>query len=195
MTRPQYHYPKEHDDVGAGTKFFLSNPPTDVFFSRSGRWAPRPDRIPWLGATVAKPTPQTYDVVVAGARCAGAPTAMLLARAGLRVLVVDRAVFPSDTISGHMIKPAGVACLACSTRLPRISGAHDRASARVAALNAELAWTSRSTNWQPHGPRWRKQRERGPATSAHRHPRGRRCRNFGSASCAPAQVGCRVVPP
>jgi 2-polyprenyl-6-methoxyphenol hydroxylase-like FAD-dependent oxidoreductase len=36
---------------------------------------------------------------------------MLLARAGLRVLVIDRARFPSDTISGHMIKPAGVAYL------------------------------------------------------------------------------------
>jgi glycine/D-amino acid oxidase-like deaminating enzyme len=31
-----------------------------------------------------------YDVVVVGARCAGAATAMLLARRGLRVLVVDR---------------------------------------------------------------------------------------------------------
>ena len=37
---------------------------------------------------------------------------MLLARAGMRVLVIDRASFPSDTISGHFIKPAGVAWLA-----------------------------------------------------------------------------------
>ena len=37
-----------------------------------------------------------YDVIVVGARCAGAPTAMLLARAGHRVLLVDRASFPSD---------------------------------------------------------------------------------------------------
>jgi 2-polyprenyl-6-methoxyphenol hydroxylase-like FAD-dependent oxidoreductase len=36
---------------------------------------------------------------------------MLLARAGLRVLVIDRAHFPSDTISGHMIKPPGVSYL------------------------------------------------------------------------------------
>jgi 2-polyprenyl-6-methoxyphenol hydroxylase-like FAD-dependent oxidoreductase len=36
---------------------------------------------------------------------------MLLARGGLRVLIVDRSCFPSDTISGHMIKPAGVASL------------------------------------------------------------------------------------
>ena len=44
----------------------------------------------------------TYDAVVVGARCAGAPTAMLLARQGHRVLLVDRASFPSDTISNGM---------------------------------------------------------------------------------------------
>jgi flavin-dependent dehydrogenase len=53
----------------------------------------------------------TYDAIVVGARCAGAPTAMLLAQAGARVLLVDRASFPSDTVSGHAIKPAGVAYL------------------------------------------------------------------------------------
>jgi flavin-dependent dehydrogenase len=53
----------------------------------------------------------TYDAVVVGARCAGAPTAMLLARKGYRVLLVDRAAFPSDTLSTHMIHPPGVAAL------------------------------------------------------------------------------------
>ncbi len=52
-----------------------------------------------------------YDVIVVGARCAGSPTAMLLARAGYRVLVVDRAIFPSDTISTHLVHPPGVAAL------------------------------------------------------------------------------------
>lgn len=54
----------------------------------------------------------SFDVVVVGARCAGAATGMLLADAGLRVLVVDRADEGSDTISGHMIKPDGVGRLA-----------------------------------------------------------------------------------
>jgi 2-polyprenyl-6-methoxyphenol hydroxylase-like FAD-dependent oxidoreductase len=52
-----------------------------------------------------------YDAIVVGARCAGSPTAMLLARKGYRVLLVDRASFPSDTISGHYIHQPGVAAL------------------------------------------------------------------------------------
>jgi 2-polyprenyl-6-methoxyphenol hydroxylase-like FAD-dependent oxidoreductase len=52
-----------------------------------------------------------YDVIVVGARVAGAATAMLLARRGLRVLAVDRARFPSDTLSTHQIQVAGVARL------------------------------------------------------------------------------------
>ncbi|MGW7298240.1 NAD(P)/FAD-dependent oxidoreductase [Streptomyces sp. NPDC054829] len=53
----------------------------------------------------------TYDAVIVGARCAGAPTAMLLARKGYRVLLADRAELPSDTVSTHMIHPPGVAAL------------------------------------------------------------------------------------
>jgi 2-polyprenyl-6-methoxyphenol hydroxylase-like FAD-dependent oxidoreductase len=48
-----------------------------------------------------------YDAIIIGARCAGAPTAMLLARKGHRVLLVDKATFPSDTISTHIIWPHG----------------------------------------------------------------------------------------
>ena len=40
-----------------------------------------------------------YDVIVIGARCAGAPTALLLARKGYRVLLVDKATFPSDCLN------------------------------------------------------------------------------------------------
>lgn len=52
-----------------------------------------------------------YDVIVVGARCAGSPTAMLLARKGYRVLLVDKAAFPSDTLSTHFIHAPGVARL------------------------------------------------------------------------------------
>jgi flavin-dependent dehydrogenase len=56
-------------------------------------------------------TDQTFDVIVVGARCAGSPTAMLLARQGFRTLLVDRATFPSDTVSTHVIHPPGAAAL------------------------------------------------------------------------------------
>ncbi|MFE1774100.1 NAD(P)/FAD-dependent oxidoreductase [Streptomyces sp. NPDC059008] len=53
-----------------------------------------------------------YDVVVVGARCAGASTALLLARQGRRVLLVDKATFPSDTMSSLYIHQPGVQRLA-----------------------------------------------------------------------------------
>src|ERR687883_19006 len=52
-----------------------------------------------------------YDVIVVGARCAGSPTAMLLARRGYRVLLLDRSRFPSDTPSTLIIHPPGIAAL------------------------------------------------------------------------------------
>lgn len=53
----------------------------------------------------------TYDAIVVGARCAGSPTAMLLAQRNYRVLVLDRADFPSDTVSTHVVQPKGVTAL------------------------------------------------------------------------------------
>ena len=53
-----------------------------------------------------------YDVVIVGARPAGAATAMVLARAGLRVLVVDRSHYGDDTISTHALMRGGVVQLA-----------------------------------------------------------------------------------
>ena len=53
-------------------------------------------------------TRDRYDVVIAGARCAGASTAMLLARQGLRVLVVDPTSRGSDTLSTHALMRGGV---------------------------------------------------------------------------------------
>jgi 2-polyprenyl-6-methoxyphenol hydroxylase-like FAD-dependent oxidoreductase len=53
-----------------------------------------------------------YDAIIVGARCAGSPTAMLLARQGFKVLLVDRATFPSDTISTHILWPHGAEILA-----------------------------------------------------------------------------------
>ncbi len=64
---------------------------------------------------------KAFDVIVVGARCAGSPTAMLLARKGYRVLAVDRATFPSDTVSTHILHPLGVAALSRWGLLDRLT--------------------------------------------------------------------------
>ena len=53
-----------------------------------------------------------YDVIVVGARCAGSPTAMLLARKGYRVLLLEKNSFPSDlAMSTHLVHQPGIARL------------------------------------------------------------------------------------
>lgn len=49
-----------------------------------------------------------YDAIIVGARCGGSPLAMLLARQGHNVLVVDRGTFPSDTLSTAFLRPGAV---------------------------------------------------------------------------------------
>jgi flavin-dependent dehydrogenase len=72
-----------------------------------------------------------YDAIVVGARCAGSPTAMLLARKGYRVLLVDRASFPSDTLSTHQVQVPGVARLARWGLLDRVIAAGTPATRHV----------------------------------------------------------------
>ncbi|MFK4042615.1 NAD(P)/FAD-dependent oxidoreductase [Nonomuraea wenchangensis] len=60
------------------------------------------------------------DVVIAGARCAGAVAAATLARQGLRVIAVDPARFPSTTVSTHLLFAGGVAELARAGVLDRV---------------------------------------------------------------------------
>jgi len=62
-----------------------------------------------------------WDAIVVGARCAGSPAAMLLARKGYNVLLVDRATFPSDTLSTHMLHPRAIASLARWGLLDRVT--------------------------------------------------------------------------
>ena len=64
-----------------------------------------------------------YDAIIVGARCAGSPTAMLLARKGYRVLLVDRATFPSDSMRNHMIRHKGTVQLHRWGLLDRVAAA------------------------------------------------------------------------
>lgn len=64
-------------------------------------WDPGPHHVSQAGR-------YDYDVVVIGGRVAGAATGMLLARRGHKVLIVDRAAMPSDTVSTHAILRSGV---------------------------------------------------------------------------------------
>src|SRR4051812_10313696 len=59
-------------------------------------------------STEAPPVPERFDVIVVGARVAGAATAMLLARRGWRVLVLERARRGSGTVSTHALMKGGV---------------------------------------------------------------------------------------
>jgi 2-polyprenyl-6-methoxyphenol hydroxylase-like FAD-dependent oxidoreductase len=63
---------------------------------------------------------ETYDAVVIGARCAGAATAMLMARKGMRVLLIDRGGYGADTISTHALMRTGVLQLHRWGVLPRL---------------------------------------------------------------------------
>ncbi|MEV5573422.1 NAD(P)/FAD-dependent oxidoreductase [Spirillospora sp. NPDC052269] len=81
-----------------------------------------------------------YDVIVVGARCAGAATAMLLAQAGHRVLLVDRARFPSDTPSTHYIHQPGLVHLHRWGLLEKVlaTGCPSLTRARIHAPGARL---------------------------------------------------------
>ncbi len=66
---------------------------------------------------------ERVDAVVVGARCAGSAAATALARAGRRVVALDRNGFPSDTLSTHLLFAGGVAELAALGALERVEAA------------------------------------------------------------------------
>ncbi|MGZ4499001.1 MAG: NAD(P)/FAD-dependent oxidoreductase [Nocardioidaceae bacterium] len=100
-----------------------------------------------------------YDVIVVGARVAGSATALLLARAGLKVLVLDRARFPSDTLSTHQLQTPGGARLAAWGLLDRLTAASTPATRRVrfeiAGVRVEGGFPATGGNDALHSPRRR----------------------------------------
>lgn len=64
-----------------------------------------------------------YDAIIVGARCAGASTALLLARAGAKVLLIDREAYGADTVSTHALMRTGVVQLQRWGLLPDVMAA------------------------------------------------------------------------
>ncbi|WP_375502016.1 NAD(P)/FAD-dependent oxidoreductase [uncultured Jatrophihabitans sp.] len=81
-------------------------------------------------------TGSTADVVIVGSRCSGAPLATHLARAGVRVTLLDKARFPSDTASTHIIQPRGTAAL---ERLGVLERLRAEGAADIARLTVHYA--------------------------------------------------------
>ena len=92
VTRPPECWPRSSSSPGAA-------PPSTTSWSTAPMWS---STSPPLEVR------RGWDVVVVGARVAGAATAMLLAREGLRVLFVDRSRYGSDTLSTHALMRGGV---------------------------------------------------------------------------------------
>ena len=70
-----------------------------------------------------EPLKTTYDAVIVGARCAGAATALLLARAGAKVLLIDRGAYAADTTSTHALMRTAVVQLDRWGLLPAVMAA------------------------------------------------------------------------
>src|SRR5438876_2486050 len=64
-----------------------------------------------------------FDVLIVGAGPAGAIAALVLARAGARVRIVDRASFPRDKLCGDTVNPGTLAEL---DRLGMAAAVHER---------------------------------------------------------------------
>jgi flavin-dependent dehydrogenase len=89
-----------------------------------------------------------YDAIVVGARVAGAATAMLLARQGMQVLLIDRTRFPSDTISSHQVQVPGIARLGQWGLLGQLRAAGTPATRQVRFDTGEVVLHG-------HFPAWR----------------------------------------
>jgi flavin-dependent dehydrogenase len=89
-----------------------------------------------------------YDVIIVGARVAGSAAAILLGRQGRKVLLLDRAAFPSDTISTHIVMPGGVRVLDRMGTLGELKrlGAFEYSRIRLRTPHYDLYGTSRDSS-------------------------------------------------
>lgn len=96
-----------------------------------------------------------YDAIVVGARCAGASTAMLLARSGRRVLLLDRDRFPSETVCTNHLDTRAVSLLSQWNLMDRVaaSGCPGAGSSVVVVGDTRRAWTHPSPAVRTYSPR------------------------------------------
>jgi flavin-dependent dehydrogenase len=87
-----------------------------------------------------------YDAIIVGARCGGAPLAMLLAKAGHRVLLVDRMAFGTDIMSTHYVKRSGANLL---NQWGLLDAVRDAGTPAIDQLNFEIDDTRLSGNAPP----------------------------------------------
>ncbi|HTK61034.1 MAG TPA: NAD(P)/FAD-dependent oxidoreductase [Pseudonocardia sp.] len=88
-------------------------------------------------------TIEKADVVIVGARCAGTAAAVPLVRAGLKVIVVDKGGFPSDTLSTHVLVPNGVQELRFMGALDGILALGPSKSRYLTVLDGDVKITER----------------------------------------------------
>ena len=130
---------------------------------------------------------ERHDVVVVGARCAGAATALLLARAGHDVVLVDRTTFPADTLSTHAIARSGVVQLRRWGLLEQVLASGAPPLRDIAFHDADGVVTRRlgratgSTPWSPPGAPC--------STRSSSRPPAPRAPTFGRASRSRASPG------
>jgi flavin-dependent dehydrogenase len=89
------------------------------------------------------------DVVIVGSRLAGAAAAAHLARAGRRVVVLDRSHFPSNQLSTHLLFPSGIHEL---QRMGALDGILAKDPVKSPWLSLQIEDTELTERWRPSGP-------------------------------------------
>jgi 2-polyprenyl-6-methoxyphenol hydroxylase-like FAD-dependent oxidoreductase len=89
-----------------------------------------------------------YDAIIVGARVAGTAAAILLGRQGRKVLLLDRAAFPSDTISTHIVMPGGARVLDRMGALDELKrlGAFEYSGLRIRTPHYDMCGQSRDSS-------------------------------------------------